>query len=102
MDFSFGTAGEELTGLRMVIALHFLWLFCGHAAEGRVWLERALELNPEPTRERAEALGIIAYALSLTGHAPMIYSYAREAEAVAHSNEDEDLLAHTVFLLGAY
>ncbi|MEU0094441.1 LuxR C-terminal-related transcriptional regulator [Kribbella sp. NPDC006257] len=102
LEFCFSTAGEEATGLRLVNALHFLWLFCGHTAEGRVWLERALELNPEQSRDRGETLGITAYALSLLGHAPMIYSYAREAEAVAHDFGDDDLAAHTVFLLGSY
>jgi DNA-binding CsgD family transcriptional regulator/tetratricopeptide (TPR) repeat protein len=88
--------------LRFVVALHFDWLFCGHPAEGKVWLERALELNPEPTRDRAVALGILAYAVSLMGEAASIYAYAAEADAWGREHEDQDMLAHTVFMLGTY
>jgi predicted ATPase/DNA-binding CsgD family transcriptional regulator len=89
-------------GLRFVVALHFDWLFCGHPAEGKLWLERALELNPEPSRRRAVALGILSYALSLMGEAATIYAYAAEADSWAREHEDADMLAHTVFVLGAY
>ncbi|GAA1533450.1 ATP-binding protein [Kribbella lupini] len=102
LEFSLSTPGEYRAGLRLAVALHYYWLFCGHAAEGRRWLEQALELNPEPSRDRAKALGITSYALSLLGYASTTYSYAREAEAWARENDDRDILAHTVFLLGSY
>jgi predicted ATPase/DNA-binding CsgD family transcriptional regulator len=102
LEFSLTTPGEHQAGLRLAVALHFYWLFCGHAAEGRQWLEQALDLNPEPSRDRAEALGITSYALSLLGYASSTYSYAREAETWARENDNEDILAHTVFLLGSY
>ncbi len=102
LEFSLTTPSEHRIGLRLAVALHYYWLFCGHAAEGRQWLEQALELNPEPSRDRAKALGIASYALSLLGYASTTYSYAREAETWARANGDEDILAHTVFLLGSY
>jgi len=102
LEFSLTTPGQQAIGLRLAVALHFHWLFCGHAAEGRVWLERALELNPQPSRDRAAALGIASYALSLMGYGSTIYSYSREAEAWARERDDEDILAHAVFMLGAY
>ncbi|GAB2566547.1 ATP-binding protein [Kribbella endophytica] len=102
LEFSLSTPDEREAGLRLAASLHFHWLFCGHAAKGRQWLEQALDLNPEPSRDRALVLGVTSYALSLLGYASTTYSYAREAEAWAQENDDQDLLAHTVFLIGSY
>ncbi|TCM50256.1 LuxR C-terminal-related transcriptional regulator [Kribbella sp. VKM Ac-2568] len=102
LQFSLGSPDQVAIGLRLVVALHFQWLFCGHPAEGRLWLEQALELNPEPSRDRAAALGITAYALSLMGYASSTYSHAQEADAWARKHQDEDMLGHTKFLLGSY
>lgn len=102
LGFSLGRRDQEATGLRLAVMLHFHWLFCGHAAEGRRWLEQALNLYPEPSRDRAKALGILAFALSLMGYGSATYSLAQEADAWAREHDDPDMLAHTVFSLGAY
>jgi DNA-binding CsgD family transcriptional regulator len=102
LEFSLSTPGQEAIGLRLAVALHYFWLFCGHAAEGRRWLERALQLNPGPSRDRANALWITAFALSRMGYAATIYSYSREAESWARENGDDDVLAHALLVLGGY
>lgn len=102
LEFSLSRPDQLATGLRLAVALHFHWLFCGHPAEGRLWLEQALELNPEPSRDRAAALGITAYAMSLMGHASSTYPYAQEADDWAREHRDEDMLGHAEFLLGSY
>ncbi|MFI5708115.1 ATP-binding protein [Kribbella sp. NPDC051620] len=96
------SSSSPVVFLRFVVVLHFDWLFCGHPAEGKLWLERALELNPEPSRDRAVALGILSFALSLMGEAATIYAYAAEADSWAREHDDADMLAHTVFVFGAY
>jgi len=41
-------------GLRLASAVHPLWVYGGHYAEGRTWLERLLVLWPRRRREAAE------------------------------------------------
>jgi non-specific serine/threonine protein kinase len=95
LDFSLSTPGQRRTGLRMAARLHFYWLHCGHLTEGRTWLERALRLNPEPSRDRAEALWVTAYAVGFTGiDVPVVHAYVDEAEAWARAHGDEAVLAH--------
>ncbi|MFD2691513.1 ATP-binding protein [Streptomyces phyllanthi] len=58
LDFSLVTPGEAPAGMRLAGTLWFFWHACGGTREGRYWLERAIEANPEPTRERARALWV--------------------------------------------
>ncbi|BBC33308.1 hypothetical protein SGFS_046020 [Streptomyces graminofaciens] len=68
LEFSLATPGEALAGLRLAGTLWFFWHACGERREGRYWLDRALEANPEPTPERARALW--TSALLTDGHGP--------------------------------
>ncbi|TCC66194.1 hypothetical protein E0H73_04625 [Kribbella pittospori] len=102
LEFSLTTPGQEAVGLRLAVALHYHWLFCGHSAEGRRWLELALERNPAPSRDRAQALWIAAFALSLMGYPSTIYSYGHEAEAWARENGDDEVLAYALLVIGGY
>jgi predicted ATPase/DNA-binding CsgD family transcriptional regulator len=102
LEFSLSTPGQEATGLRLVVALHYHWLFCGHPAEGRHWLERALEQNPGPSHDRAQALWMCAFARCLTGYASTVRPYGAEAEAWARDNGDDEVLAHALLVLGGY
>jgi predicted ATPase/DNA-binding CsgD family transcriptional regulator len=58
LDFSLAAPGEAPAGLRLAGTLWFFWHACGGTREGRYWLERALDANSEPTRERARALWV--------------------------------------------
>ncbi|MGP4091632.1 ATP-binding protein, partial [Streptomyces sp. KR55] len=58
LDFSLTTPGEALAALRLAGTLWFYWHACGAPREGRYWLDRALDANPEPTPERARALWV--------------------------------------------
>ncbi|MEV6896344.1 LuxR C-terminal-related transcriptional regulator [Amycolatopsis sp. NPDC051372] len=93
-------AGDPAVGLRLGVALEFLWLFCGHVAEGAHWLERALALNPEPGKDRARALWIVASSLAFRGGREQAVALGREAEAWALEHDDADELAHARLVLG--
>jgi predicted ATPase/DNA-binding winged helix-turn-helix (wHTH) protein len=50
-------SGDDMLQLRLAGALRRLWLLTGRAAEGRMWLEEALEKTPETRTElRAKTL----------------------------------------------
>jgi predicted ATPase len=42
--------------IRLAVDVWRFWLLRGHFAEGREWLRRALDLNPEPSLQRWAAL----------------------------------------------
>jgi tetratricopeptide (TPR) repeat protein len=44
-----------------------MWVCCGFVREGRLYLERALAANPEPSRERCKALWVLSYVKSAQG-----------------------------------
>ncbi len=100
LEYSLSTPGQEAAGLRLGVSCRLRWLFFGHVAEGRRWLERALALNPAPSRDRARALWIVASARCFMGEAASAFEPAEEVEAWARANEDESELAHAHLVLG--
>jgi non-specific serine/threonine protein kinase len=100
LEFCLTTPGEAATGLRLGAALPYHWLFSGWVAEGRYWLGRALEQNPEPSRDRATALWITSYALCLMGFYDAGLPFAREAEEWALAADDEVVLGYARLVLG--
>ncbi|WP_327046878.1 tetratricopeptide repeat protein [Microbispora sp. NBC_01189] len=67
LDYCLSTPGEARIGLELLSALWFLWVACGFAREGVVYLERALTASPVPSRERCKALWVLAYIRSAQG-----------------------------------
>ncbi|MEU7884369.1 AAA family ATPase [Microbispora bryophytorum] len=67
LDFCLSTPGEEQVGLELLSALWFLWVACGFAREGVIYLERALKAISAPSRERCKALWVLAYIRSAQG-----------------------------------
>jgi predicted ATPase/DNA-binding NarL/FixJ family response regulator len=61
--------GQADTGLRLASAVHPLWVYTGHYAEGRAWLERLLSLPDAgaATSARADALTSDGQLLLLGG-----------------------------------
>jgi non-specific serine/threonine protein kinase len=100
LEFCFTTPGEAVAGLRLAVALPYQWLFGGRLSEGRYWLGQALEQNPEPSRGRASALWMSAYAAVLMGYHQDGLPLARECEAWALQNDDEVVLGFARLGLG--
>ncbi|MEU6413065.1 AAA family ATPase [Microbispora sp. NPDC046933] len=67
LDYCLSTPGEERVGLELLSALWFLWVACGFAREGVIYLERALKASPLPSKERCKALWVLAYIRSAQG-----------------------------------
>ena len=61
MEFSYDTAGEGASGLKLASALYPYWLTCGHFTEGRRWLDRGLAADgvDSGVRARAAFLGCV-------------------------------------------
>ncbi|MFI6035222.1 ATP-binding protein [Streptomyces sp. NPDC051315] len=100
LDFSLTAPGEALAGLRLAGTLWFHWHACGAPREGRYWLDRALDANPGPTRERARAL----WAAGLLALCPEDLTRGRrraeQARDLAHRLGDAAEAAHAEYVVG--
>ncbi|MBB5078542.1 hypothetical protein [Nonomuraea endophytica] len=67
LEHALHTPDEAGLALRLLSSLWFMWVCCGFAGEGRKYLERALDANPEPSRERCKAMWVLSYVRSAQG-----------------------------------
>ncbi len=67
LEYALQTPGKEPLALTLLSSLWFMWVCCGFAREGRLYLERALEANPDPSKERCKALWVLAYVRNSQG-----------------------------------
>jgi tetratricopeptide (TPR) repeat protein len=100
LEFSLATPGEIRTGLRLAGTLWFYWVGCGYLAEGRLWLDRALGLDHEPTEERAKALWVNGYVSILQGDNVTAVRMLRRCMAQAVETGDATALAYSIHRLG--
>ncbi|WP_449061325.1 ATP-binding protein [Planomonospora algeriensis] len=68
LDYCLRTPGEAEAGLRLLSSLWFMWVACGLAREGRLYLEKALELVTQPSSVRCKALWVLSYVHSGQGN----------------------------------
>ncbi|MDX2542314.1 ATP-binding protein [Streptomyces sp. WI04-05B] len=94
---------DALAGLRLAGTLWFHWYACGASGEGRYWLDRALDANPGPSRERARALWVSGL-LGLLTASPEEHARGRrraeEALALAERLGDAAEAAHAGYVVG--
>ena len=100
LDFSLAAPGERLAGLRLAGTLWFYWHACGAPREGRYWLERALDANPGPTRERARGLWVAGLLAAATQDMTEGLRRARDAHALARDLGDTAEAAHAEYVIG--
>ncbi|GGN33214.1 ATP-binding protein [Streptomyces fuscichromogenes] len=100
LDFSLTTPGEAGAGLRLAGTLWFHWHACGAPREGRYWLDRALDANPEPTVGRARALWVSALLAGSPEDLTRGLRRAREARALAERLGDPAEAAHADYVIG--
>ncbi|WP_240777118.1 ATP-binding protein [Nonomuraea basaltis] len=67
LEHALKTPGKEVLALTLLSSLWFMWVCCGFVREGRLYLERALEANPRPSKERCKALWVLSYVRSAQG-----------------------------------
>ncbi|MEV7013135.1 AAA family ATPase [Streptosporangium sp. NPDC051022] len=68
LDHCLTTPGEVQSGLTLLSSLWFMWVACGLAREGRLYLEKTLQLAPQPSPERCKALWVLSYINSAQGN----------------------------------
>ncbi|MFI7504424.1 ATP-binding protein [Streptomyces sp. NPDC049687] len=100
LDFSLTTPGEAHAGLRLAGTLWFHWHACGAPREGRYWLDRALDANPEPTPERARALWAAGLLAGCPEDLTRGLRRAEEARDLAHRLGDQAEEAHADYAIG--
>lgn len=93
LDYCLSQPGEARVGLRMA-AEPWPWIAMGYLTEGKLWLDRALALEREPSRERAWALSTAAYLTVAQGDEPTAAVLAEEARSVAVRLNDPAALAY--------
>nr|SBO94106.1 Disease resistance domain-containing protein / Tetratricopeptide repeat-containing protein [Nonomuraea gerenzanensis] len=83
LDHALKSAGRQVLALRLLSSLWFMWVCCGFAREGRLYLERALEANPAVSRERCKALWVLSYVKSAQGDSAGALAAAERCNAEA-------------------
>ncbi|GAA3409932.1 tetratricopeptide repeat protein [Streptosporangium vulgare] len=68
LDHCLRTPGEVQAGLKLLSSLWFMWVACGLAREGRLYLEKTLELARQPSPDRCKALWVLSYINSAQGN----------------------------------
>ncbi|MEV8610588.1 LuxR C-terminal-related transcriptional regulator [Amycolatopsis sp. NPDC051373] len=101
IDHDLSVPDRHAAGLDLVVTLHFFWLHCGHVTEGRLWLARALAVNPRPSRDRARALWISAYAACLMGEPAAARPLIRKSEEWGRHDGDAVVLGYADMLTAA-
>ncbi|KUO11845.1 ATP-binding protein [Streptomyces sp. DSM 15324] len=100
LDFSLTTHGEARAGLRLAGTLWFHWHACGAPREGRYWLDRALDANPDPSPERARALWTAGLLAGCPEDLTRGRRRAEEARALAQRLGDPAEAAHADYVIG--
>ncbi|MFF1381074.1 ATP-binding protein [Streptomyces sp. NPDC058308] len=67
LEFCLTEPGEAHLGQHLAGTLWFCWVGCGRLAEGRHWLDRALELDGGHDDSRLKALWVLGYVAVLQG-----------------------------------
>ncbi|MEV0230926.1 hypothetical protein [Nonomuraea sp. NPDC050786] len=90
LEHALRTPGKQVLALTLLSSLWFMWVCCGFVREGRLYLERALEANPEVSKERCKALWVLSYVRSAQGDSAGAQAAAEtcstEAARVGDSN----------------
>ncbi|WP_170177723.1 ATP-binding protein [Thermomonospora umbrina] len=90
-------AGDAHTAQRLAGALQVVWITCGPIAEGRLWLERSLELDDGPSQGRALTLCAAGTIAILQGDEDSARRLLAEAGTLADRHRDPWLQAQLVY-----
>jgi tetratricopeptide (TPR) repeat protein len=100
LDYCLTVPGQERDGLRLGAALWFYWIACGFVRDGRYWLDRALQADPTPSRERARGLWINGWIACLQGDYPAGLALLEESRDLAQKLGDDTELTYATQYLG--
>jgi tetratricopeptide (TPR) repeat protein len=102
LELSLGEFEDGESALDLAGTLWFFWVGAGHLAEGRRFLERALEAPSAPGMGPAttKALWVVGYISVLQGDLPAAISMLIRCRALAKVEGDERAEAYAVHRLG--
>jgi non-specific serine/threonine protein kinase len=100
-DFYLRTEDSRRLALRLAGTLWFYWLVFGLVLEGRDWLRRALDANPDGTRDRAVAQWIDGHLATVQGDLDAATSQLEAAHDLARDLGDSMTQARAIKRLGA-
>ncbi|MGW6504858.1 ATP-binding protein [Nonomuraea angiospora] len=87
-------------GLGTASAMWCFWVLAGALTEGRYWIERGLELVPEPGRARATALWADSMLALRQGDLDAALPLLEDCRALAARSGNEDLVPYAVRTAG--
>ncbi|WP_207892279.1 LuxR C-terminal-related transcriptional regulator [Streptacidiphilus pinicola] len=99
LEYCLSESGEARVGLRMA-AVPWFWGATEYIAEGRLWLDRLLALDEEPSHERAWALATAAYIAIFQGDEHAVTVLPEVARDLAVRLDDPAALAYATHVLG--
>ncbi|NUS17217.1 MAG: regulator, partial [Streptomyces sp.] len=105
LEFSLdGVPGEPpedpAVGQYLAGTLWFCWVGCGRLAEGRHWLDRALEVSAEPSEARAKAMWVHGYVALLQGDSAAALAVLQDCRDQARAAGNATAEAYAVHRLG--
>ena len=101
LDFSLdGPAEDPAVGQYLAGTLWFCWVGCGRLAEGRHWLERALDASATHNDARAKAMWVFGYVALLQGDSTAALAVLQELRARAGATGNAVAEAYAVHRLG--
>ncbi|MBP2320817.1 non-specific serine/threonine protein kinase [Kibdelosporangium banguiense] len=100
LEFCLTEPGQARVGIEIAAALWLYWFFsCSHT-EGRYWLDRVLESNPQPSSARAKALWLNGELAVMQSDIAAGLSMVEDCRGLAHRLGDESALAHATRIVG--
>ncbi|NMN98372.1 ATP-binding protein [Antrihabitans stalactiti] len=100
LEFCLARPEEVRVGLRMVGLPWFLWVALGFMTEGRLWLDRALAMDQEPSLDRVWALGTAADIAVFQGDEAAATALTDAVHDLARRLGDPKGLAYATHMLG--
>jgi predicted ATPase len=101
LDFSLdGPAEDPAVGQYLAGTLWFCWVGCGRLAEGRHWLERALDASQTRNDARAKAMWVYGYVAVLQGDSAAALAVLQELRTEAGATGNAAAEAYAVHRLG--
>ncbi|WP_211763418.1 ATP-binding protein [Kutzneria sp. CA-103260] len=100
LEFCLTEPGQARAGLEITTALLHYWVRSCCLEEGRGWLRRALELDRQPSPQRAKALWVSGWLTLQHADMTAALSLLKQADVLARQLGDESALAYTTLCLG--
>jgi non-specific serine/threonine protein kinase len=97
LEYSLGHGERAGDGAELAVRLHGYWQISGLLPEGRYWLGKAADLYPQPSGERAWALGVRGRLSTFQGDVAAALADIRESIGLA-ARLGEDLAAARGYL----